>query len=111
MILWIDLLEDLRDLSSRVDDERRSNDAPVFPAVHAFLLPHAILLGDDVIDVREQRIGELMLLLELPMCVRRIRTNAEHLRVESLDPREGVTKRARLNGSAGRVVFGIEEQD
>jgi hypothetical protein len=63
-----------------------------------------------MILVGEQAIRELVLLDELAMRFRRIRADAEYDCVESLEPREGVSERARLDGSAGGVVLGIEEQ-
>jgi hypothetical protein len=110
MILRIDLLEYLGDAAGRVDDECRTNDTPVLSAVHRLLLPHAVLLRDGVVDVGNQRIRKLMFLLEFFVRLGRIGADAKDDRVESLEPREGVSKRARLDGSAGGVVLRIEEE-
>jgi hypothetical protein len=63
-----------------------------------------------VILVGDERIGELVLELEFSMRLRWIGADAEDDCIESLEPREGVSESGRLDGSAGRVVLGIEEQ-
>ena len=63
-----------------------------------------ILIGD-------QRVRQLILLLELGVRLRRVWAHTEDDRVESLEPRERVPKGARFDRSARRVVFRIKEED
>jgi hypothetical protein len=63
-----------------------------------------------VLGVGEERVRKLVLLLELGVRLDRVRTDAEYDCVDSLEPREGVAKAARLDRSAGGIVLRIEEQ-
>ena len=94
-----------------IDDERRACDAPIEASPEEQPRPHAIALGDGVIGVGEQRIGQLILLLEIAVFPRRIGADAENDRVESLEPRERVANGARFSGSAGSVVLRVEVQN
>src|SRR6185437_16485283 len=99
------LLEYLRHPPARIDDERRPRDTPVEAPPEQQPRPHAVALGDGMIRIAEQRIGQLILLLEIAVLPRRIGADAEDDRVESLEPRERVANGARFNGSAGGVVL------
>jgi len=67
VVFRIDLLKDPGDAATGVDDERRTDDAPILSPVHRFLLPDAVLFGDGVIDVGEQSKRKLVLFLEFPV--------------------------------------------
>ena len=108
--LRVDLLEHVRDASVGADQERRAHDAHVRLAVVHLLLPHAVLLGHRVVGVGEQRERELELLLELRLRRDGVGADAEDHCIESLEPREGVAKLARLDGSPRGVGLGIEVQ-
>src|SRR5215218_5170475 len=64
-VLRADLVEDARELPGRVDDERGTDDAHVLAAIVDLLAPDAVLLGDGVLGVREQREPEAVLVVEL----------------------------------------------
>jgi hypothetical protein len=64
-----------------------------------------------VIFVDEKRHRQPVLGLELLMSLCRVRADPKHHRIESLEPRESVPERARLDGSARGVILRIEEQD
>jgi hypothetical protein len=64
-----------------------------------------------VLGIGEQRVRKLVLSLELGVRVDRVGADAKDYGVDSLEPREGVAKAARLDRSARGVVLGIEEED
>src|SRR6185312_8958220 len=65
----LDVVPALRDLTVRADEVRGPHDAHELAAVERLLLPHAVLLGDLMFGVGEQRkvqvelVGELLLAL------------------------------------------------
>jgi hypothetical protein len=61
-----------------------------------------------VIRVGKECEWETELLLELRLRGDRIRAHAEDHRIESLEPREGVAKLRRLDGSPRGIGLGIE---
>ena len=65
MVLWPDLGKDLDDLAISVDDKGGADDAHVGPAVHLFLTPGTILLGNFVLGVAQEGEGEVVFALEL----------------------------------------------
>lgn len=107
----LDVLEHVRDAAVGGDQERRPHDPHVLVAKQPLLLPDAIRVGDGVIGVGDERIGEVVLLLEAAVLLRRVRADADDLRVGSLEPREGVPETGRLERSAGCVVLRVEEKD
>src|SRR6266496_1858829 len=75
--LWLDLLEDVLNFSIRGDDEGRSRGAEMLLSVHALFLPHAVLLADRVVRIRQQREVQLELVAELLNVRDRIRTDSK----------------------------------
>jgi hypothetical protein len=63
-----------------------------------------------VLGVGEEGVRQLVFLLELGVGLDRVRTDAEYYCVDSLEPREGVAKAARLDRSARGVVLRVEEE-
>jgi hypothetical protein len=63
-----------------------------------------------MILIGKQAIRELVLLDELAMSFWGIRADAKYDCIESLEPREGVSERARLDGSAGGVILRVKEE-
>src|SRR5579862_1589618 len=110
MVLRLYLLEYLGDSATPIDDEGRASDPFACRAERRLIDPDAVRFGNRMVLIGQQRIEQLVFGLELPVRGRRIRTGAKDHRIDSLEPREGVSKRARLDGSPGGVVFGIEEQ-
>ena len=88
------------------DEERRAHDAHVHLAVHLLLLPHAVRLGDGVVDVGQQREAEAVLGVELRLRRRLVGADADDRRVADLA--EHVAEAARLRRAARRVGPGIE---
>ena len=111
MILRFHVLEHVRDAAGLVDHECRPGGRDVFLSIHRLLDHDVVRRRDPRVFVDEQRVRELVFLLELAVFFRRIPADAEDDCIDSLEPREGVSKRARLDGSARGVVFRIEEQD
>ena len=106
----VHLLEHARDAPCGIDDERRPRDPHALDAEGVLLHPHTVRLRDGVVLVHQERHGQAVLLAELPVRVRGVRTHPQYHGIESLEPREGVPERARLDGSTGGIVLGIEEQ-
>jgi hypothetical protein len=105
------LLEHLGDPAPGIDDEGRAIDSHVLLAEHAFLRPDAVRLHDLVIGVGEERERQVVLGLERGVLLHGVGADPKDHCIESLEPREGVSKRARLDGSARGVVLGIEVQN
>jgi hypothetical protein len=63
-----------------------------------------------MLGIGQERVRELVLLLELSVGLDRVRADSEYYCVDSLEPREGVAKAARLDRSARGVVLWVEEQ-
>src|SRR5688572_12347569 len=111
MTARIHLLEDARNPAFRVDQKGRARDPHPLDAEDVLLDPHAVRLRDGVVLVGEERHWQPVFRPELLVRLRAVRAYAEHRCIESLEPREGVSKRARLDGSARGIVLGIEEQN
>lgn len=61
--------------------------------------------------VDEKIVGQRVLLPELLVRLRTVRTDSENHRIHFPEPGKGVAKRARLTRSARGVVFRIEEEN
>src|SRR3546814_21114361 len=81
-VLRADLGPGLDDLAVLVDQERRADDAQVLPAVYRLLAPGAVLLGHGVVGVGEEGEAERVLVVELLLLRRLVRTDAEDLHVD-----------------------------
>jgi hypothetical protein len=57
-------VENPGDFAVRIDQERSSCHTPVFLAIHRFLHPDAILVGDLVLLICKQNEGEIFLFLK-----------------------------------------------
>src|SRR5687767_3913499 len=110
MTAWVHLLEDSRHLARGIDHECRARDPHPLGAERVLLHPHAVLLRDGVVFIDEQGHRKPILRLELVVRLGAVAAHAEDFRIESLEPRECVSERARLDGSARGVVLRIEEQ-
>ena len=111
MLIRLQPVENRGDLSFRADYERGPLDAHIFPAIHALFLEYAILDADGLVHVRQKRIGEIVVLFELLLGRRFIGGDAEYNGASPLDLLKCVAEPARLNGSTGRIGFGVKEQD
>jgi len=99
------------DLAFRADHECGALDPHIFPAIHALFLEHAIFDADGLVHIRQQRIGEIVVLLELLLSGRLIGGDAQYNGASSLNLLECVAEPARFNRSTGRVGLGVKEQD
>lgn len=106
----LDLRKNSGDASAAVDDYRRTLDAHELEPIHGFLLPDPERIGEAVPLVGKEPIRETVLLLEFAVRLEAVGTHPNHHRIDFPEPGKGVAKIARLLRSAGRVVFGIEEE-
>ena len=107
----VDFFEYVRDPAGRIDEERGARDPHALEAKGVLLDPHAERRGQCVVFVGQETEGKLVFLLELAVRVRRVGAGAKYFRVESLEPREGVSQGARLDGSARGIVLRIPIED
>src|SRR5262249_1247949 len=110
VLVGLHLAEDPGDVAVGVDHERRALDAHVLLARELLLDPDAVLLGDGVVLVCEERERQLVLLPEPDVRAGAVRADAEDRRPSSLELAPGVADRAGLDRAARRVVFGIKIQ-
>ena len=108
MFLRLHLGPDFFDPPVRPDEKRDAMDAQVFPAHESFLPPNAISLDYFLLFIRQQREWQFEFRHELVVRLHRVGAHAEHDCIESLEPREGVAKLARLECSTGGVVLRVE---
>src|SRR5580658_1076973 len=69
--------KDMLDLAIRSDDERGSDDAHDFLAIHVLFLEHAEGIGDFLVRIRQQRERQLEFLLELLLRLGRVGRDAK----------------------------------
>ena len=105
------VLENVRDLSVRPDQECGTGDTQHFLAVHVLFLDHAELVGDCLVLISQQRIGQLVLVLELLLGGRCIGRDSEYGDSGPGQFAVCVAEPARFDGSTGGIGFRIEEQD
>jgi hypothetical protein len=106
----LDLGKDAGDSALPVEDDGRPLDSHVVASVQRFLLPDSEGFGEPVILVDEKLVRQFVLLLELAMRVDVIGTHTHHHCIDLPEPGKGVAKRARFLGSAGGIVFRVEEK-
>lgn len=110
MAFDFDLGVDLYDLALFVDDERRALNAHVFAAVHGFLLPRAVGLGDLVIFIANESEGQFELALEFVVRLHAVGADTKDDSVLSAEGLVGVAELTGFRRAARRIVFGIEIQ-
>ena len=106
----LDVLEDVGDFAVGADEEGSAGDALHLLAVHVLLFDHAKLVGDGLVLVGQERVRQLVLVLELLLGGRRVGGDAEYGDSGSGKLAVCVAEPARFYGSAGRVGLGKEEQ-
>src|SRR6476620_5713827 len=111
VLLGLDAPEHPGDVALGVDHDRRALDPHVFLPVVALLDPEAVLLGQLVVRIGEEREGKPVLLPELRVRLLGVRADAEHDRARPLELAPLVADAARLCRAAGRVVPRIEIED
>src|SRR3990172_610442 len=77
-------------------------------AHEALELPDTVGLGDPMVVVGEEGERQMVFLLELRLLRHCVWAYTDDHRIESLEPREGVAKLARLDGSTRCVSLGEE---
>ena len=100
----------LGDVAVGVDHEGGALE-PMYVLPESSSRPDAVVLGDVVVGVGEQRERQLVLLLELDVRALVVRADAEHDRAGALELAPRVADPAGLGCAAGRVVLGIEVED
>ena len=110
MSVRIHLLEDVGDATLLVDDERGPGNAHVLLAHERLELPHAVGFGHAVRNVGQERVGQFVLPFELGLLLNGVGAATQDLRIESLEPREGVAKLARLTRSTRGIGLRVEEE-
>jgi hypothetical protein len=107
----IHLLEDARDSAVWINDKRRARDPHTLHPEGVFLHPDTVRLADRVILIHQESRGQAVLCLEASVRLSAVGADSEHLCIESLEPRESVSKGARFDGSTRGVVLRIEKQN
>lgn len=110
MLLGLDALEDAGDRAFRVDDDRRTRESVVFPALPLLFAEDAERLGGLGRGVAEQVVREVEVLPERPVRLRVVVGESVDLGTDFLEGRDSVPERARLLRSAGRGGGGIDEE-
>ena len=111
MLIRFQSVEHGGDFAFRADHERSAVYPHIFLAVHALFLHHAVLVADGLVFIGQQRIREIVLLLELLLGRGFVGGDAEYNRTGPLDFLECVAEPARFNRSTWRVGFGVKEKD
>jgi hypothetical protein len=106
-----DLGEDAGDLALGINDEGSALDAHHLFAVHVLLFDHAVGVADFLIGVGEERVGQVVLVLELLLFFRSVGGDAEYDGARLFDLLECVAEPARFYGSTGGIGLGEKEQD
>ena len=92
MIARIDFLEDPSDPTLGIDEKRGTRDPHALETEDVLLDPHAVRLGDGVVVVDDESHRQTVLRFEMLMRLGGVRAHSEDFRVESLEPREGVSE-------------------
>ena len=82
-----------------------------FLPVHILFLQDTKLIADLFVYISKEGIRKVVLLAEFLLRLGRVARDAEHDGAGRLDLFELVAETARLDGAAGRIGFGIKEQD
>ncbi len=106
-----DLVEYVLDLPVRADQESRSLDSERLLSVHVLLFDHVVSLADLLVDVREQRERQTILLFELLLLFRVISRYAQDDGLDLLEIGEVFAKLASLDRSARCVGFREEVEN
>jgi hypothetical protein len=106
-----DLAENVGDLSIRADEERGALDTHHFFAIRILLLDDAEKVADGLVGVGEKGVGEIVFFFKLFLGLGFIGRDAKNDETGFLQFCICVAEPARFYGSAGRIGFGIKEQD
>lgn len=111
MFIWLDPVQNGGNLSFRANHKGRAVNTHILLAIHAFFLHYAVLIANSFVHIGQQRIRQIVFFLEFLLGRGFIGRDAKDNRTGLLDFLECVAEPARLNGSTGRIGFGVEEQD
>src|SRR6266699_4388876 len=105
MIIWPHLVPDLTHDAILIDQEGLAVYAHERRAVHIFLFPDAIELGNSSIGIGKQSKGKTVLISKFLMGPDIISADAQHDDTTLLHNAVGITESASLLGTARSVVF------
>src|SRR3954468_22873963 len=101
MTRHLDLAPGAANDAAPVDQEGAAVNPDVLAAIHAFLNPNAITLGNLAGCIGSEDKRERVLLLEPVVCGDRVARHADHRRAGPAEIRERVAKAAGFGGAAG----------
>src|SRR5438045_9371549 len=111
MFIWHDLVPDLAHDALFIDQEGLAMDTHERRAVHCFLSPDAIELGNSSISIGKQSKRETIRVRTFSMGLDVISADTQHNDSPLLHNAVRITESASLLRTAGGVVFWIEIQD
>src|SRR6266480_6909384 len=111
MIIWPDLMPDFTNNPIFINEKCLAVYAHERRAVHVFLFPDAIELGNSSIGIGKQSKGETVLVRKFLMGPDIISADTQYNDTTLLHNAVGITESASLLGTARRVIFWIEIQD
>ena len=111
MLVWLKAGKHRGNPALGIDYKRRAVDAHILLAVHALFLEHAVLDRDSLVFIRQQRIREILFLLEFLLGGGLVGGNTQHHSASLLDLSKCVAEPARFNRSTRRVSFRIKKEN
>src|SRR5206468_12870232 len=111
MALDLDLVPDLGDRPSLVDEERGALNPEILSAIQVLQFPHVVGGRHLSVVVAQEREVEVILVLEFYMALRVVAAHAQDDRALGRHAAEIVAETARFLRAPGRVVFRIEVED
>ena len=111
MPVRLHVLEDLGNLAVFVDHEGGAGDALHDLAVHVLVFDHVELFADFLVDVGQERVRQVVFLLEFFLLGRSVGGDAVDERPGLADLVECVAEPARFDRSTRGVSLRVEEQD
>ena len=109
--LGLHVLEDVDDFAVGSDQESGTGNAHHLFAIHILFLDHTKLVRNRFILISKERVGQIVLVLELLLGCRRIGGDAKYGYAGPGEFAICVAEPARFYRSTGCVGLGVEEQD
>jgi hypothetical protein len=111
MAVCFDVFKDVLNFAIRPDHERRSGNALHLLAIHILFLDDAEGFADSAVLVGEQRVRQVVFVLETFLGLGCVARNAEHHHSQLLHLLVCVAEPARFNRSTRGVSLRVEEKD
>src|SRR5438128_1060187 len=108
VFIWLDLVPDFAHDAIFIDQEGLPVDAHELLAIHVFLFPHSIELGNGGIRIGKQRERETVLVRKFLVGLDAISADTQYDNTTFLHLVIGITKAASLFRTAWRIVLWIE---